>query len=103
MAVKSDSPAAPLVYAEGEGRLQLRISAIVPCHTNAGHREQGLPAIRRPMPHAGGNVVADGAEDDLRQVRAVARHGAAARTGDAVPVFVDANVVVAPVADVSRR
>jgi GT2 family glycosyltransferase len=101
-----------VVYAEGEGRPQLRITAIVPFHSNAGHLEQCLVAIRRSMPEAGIIVVADGAVEDCRVIAhtcqarvleiggprgpAVARNRGASRADADLLVFVDADVVVAP-------
>lgn len=123
-----------MVYAEGDGRRpfarrslprsagsgrrrqvkgrQLRITAIVPFHSNAGHLEQCLVAIRRSMPEAGIIVAADGAVEDCRPIAhtcqarvvgirgpagpAVARNRAAAQADADVLVFVDADVVVAP-------
>ncbi|HEY6508143.1 MAG TPA: glycosyltransferase, partial [Vicinamibacterales bacterium] len=90
----------------------MRITAIVPFHSNAAHLEQCLVAIRRSMPEAGIIVVADGALEDCRalahrcqarlieirgpQGPAVARNRGAAQADADVLVFVDADVVVAP-------
>jgi len=92
--------------------LPLKVTVVIPFHSNLSHLAESLPAVRRSMRRAEVLIAADGAVDDCGPLAAawgaqvvsvpgpsgpaVARNRAAARASGDVLAFVDADVVVAP-------